>query len=119
MNNSTPAIKTLSKENLMKLISTKDISVTFLKQNDNDHTSKVWLYFSSIFVENVKQDYVMCDSCMSLIAYKSSTGTGGMQKHINSCPKKSSSVGNLMKIKLHHILIQLRINQIISVRDCL
>jgi len=35
------AQKTLSKENLKQLISAKDISVTFSKQNEKDQTSKV------------------------------------------------------------------------------
>jgi hypothetical protein len=41
MNASGAAQKTLSKENLKQLISAKDISITFSKQNEKDHTSKV------------------------------------------------------------------------------
>jgi hypothetical protein len=84
----TSATNTLSKENLLKLISTKDASVTFSKENKKSHTSKVWLNFSSILVGNMKQDYVTYDSGMSAIVYKPATDTGDMQKHIESCPKK-------------------------------
>jgi len=38
MNSSIPVIKTLSKENLIGLVSTKDVSAKFLKQNEKDHT---------------------------------------------------------------------------------
>ncbi len=38
MNSSIPVIKTLSKENLIGLMSTKDVSGKFLKQNEKDHT---------------------------------------------------------------------------------
>src|SRR5277367_4525425 len=90
----------LSKENLLKLISIKDVSVTFSKENEKNHASKVWSNFSSIFVKNVKQDFVMCDSCMSLITYKSATGTGGMQKHIESCSEKPLLIKELNASKI-------------------
>src|ERR1700722_18158535 len=99
MNTSTSVQKTLSKEYLKELISNKNVSVTFSKQNDKDHTSKVWLHFSTIFVHSIKQDYVMCNSCMSLIAYKHTTGAGGMQKHIDAC-SKNSSIGELSENKM-------------------
>ncbi len=38
MSSSIPVIKTLSKQNLIGLVSTKDVSVKFLKQNEKDHT---------------------------------------------------------------------------------
>jgi hypothetical protein len=95
MNTPDAAQKTLSKGNLKQLISAKDISVTFSKQNEKDHTSKVWSHFSTIFVNNIKQNYVLCESCALLIAYKHATGTGGMQKHIASCFQTSSSTDQL------------------------
>ncbi len=42
MSGSGAAQKTLSKKNLEQLISAKNTSVTFSKQNEKDHTSKVW-----------------------------------------------------------------------------
>ena len=36
--------KLLSKENLQQLISDKDSSVTLLKHNENDRSSKVWSF---------------------------------------------------------------------------
>ena len=131
MNTSTPVQKTISKEYLKQLIFNKNVSVTFSKQNEKDHTSKVWLHFSTIFVHSIKQDYVMCNSCMSLIAYKHTTGTGGMQKHIDACSKNSSidelsgnkitSYFNSTKNKSNYVprqLTQDRIYDYFSIRDC-
>jgi hypothetical protein len=100
MSASDAAQKTLSKAILKQLISAKDISVTYSKQNEKDHTSKVWSHFNTIFVNNIKQDYVLCESCQFLIAYKHITGTGGMQKHITSCLQKSSSLDQLNEKKI-------------------
>ena len=89
MTTSTPTQKKLSKENLIQLISDKNTEVLFSKENGKGHISKVWLNFSTVFVSNVKQDYVICNSCMSLITYKHSAGTVGTQKHIESCLQMS------------------------------
>jgi len=89
MDASGAAQKTLLKDNLKQLIAAKDPSVTFSKQNENDHTSKVSSHFSTVFLNNKKQDFVLCESCMLLIKYKHATGTGGMQKHIVSCSQKN------------------------------
>ena len=89
MNTSSLTQKTLKKEDLKQLISTKDASVLFSKQKQNDRTSEIWSYFSTIFVNNIKQDYILCQSCMLLIAYKHSTDTGGMRRGVVSCQKKA------------------------------
>ena len=88
MSNTTSVQKYLSKQKLMHLIITKDNSVAFINQSGKAHISKVWLNYSTIFVDSTKQDYAMYNDCMILIAYKRNTGTGGMQKHVESCPKK-------------------------------
>ena len=69
--------KYLSKECSIHLIIHKNNSVTFSRENEKNHTSKVWSHFSTIFVHKIKQKYVMCNYCMSLIVYKHSTSTGG------------------------------------------
>ncbi len=65
------------------------------KQSETNHASKLWSYLSRIFVYNIKEDYIFCESCMLLITYKHATSTGGMQKHIASCSRKSCSVDEL------------------------
>ncbi len=55
-------------ENLEQLLSAEDISVAYPKQNEKNHTSKVWSHLSRIFLYNIK-DYIFCESCMLLITY--------------------------------------------------
>ena len=59
----------LSKENLEQLISAKDTSFTFSKQNEKDHTFKVWSHFSKVFVNNKKQDFILFSICCNNYAY--------------------------------------------------
>ncbi|CAF4654317.1 unnamed protein product [Rotaria sp. Silwood2] len=92
MENPTATEKSISKENLLKLISNNDSSVTFQKPKQKDNMSKVWTYFSTIHFQKMKQDYVICDSCQSLISCKAQIGTGGMQKHIECCRKISNTL---------------------------
>jgi len=87
MENSTTTEKNISKEKLLQLVSNNDPSVTFEKPKQKDTMSKVWGYFSIVHIGKFKQDYVICDSCKSLLSYKAATGTGGMQKHLESCKK--------------------------------
>jgi hypothetical protein len=69
MNVSGVTQKTLPEENLEQLISAKDTSVTFSKQNEKDHTFKVWSHFSTAFVNNKKQDFILFSICCNNYAY--------------------------------------------------
>ena len=73
---------------------------------------KVWSHFSTIFVHKIKQNYVMCNYCTSLIAYKHSTGTDGMPKQIECCLNKSLSTRwTWWKKKWLHILVKQKASQ--------
>ena len=85
MANTNTTEKTISKEHLSKLISKNDPCVACQKPKPKDNLSKLWAYFSIVHFQNIEQDYVICDSCKSLISYKAATGTGDMQKHVDSC----------------------------------
>ncbi|CAF2229394.1 unnamed protein product, partial [Rotaria magnacalcarata] len=37
------------------------------------------------------QNFVICDKCRTIVIYKSSTGTGGLKKHLASCDKNTLS----------------------------
>ncbi|CAF3637374.1 unnamed protein product [Rotaria socialis] len=52
-----------------------------------DHGSSFWPRFSLVFVNDVGQNFVICDKCRTIVTYKSSTGTGGLKKHLASCDK--------------------------------
>ncbi len=50
---------------------------------------------------------------VTFFAYKHATGTGGMQKHVAFCSRKSSSIDELIEKKLLHVSIQQKRNKII------
>ncbi|CAF4776542.1 unnamed protein product, partial [Rotaria sp. Silwood2] len=50
--------------------------------------SKHWNNFSQIYVSNVKQDFIVCDDCKTILIYKPSTGFRCMINHLRSCPSK-------------------------------
>ncbi|CAF3377684.1 unnamed protein product [Rotaria socialis] len=47
--------------------------------------------FNLVLVNDVDQDFVICDICRTIVTYKSSTGTGGLKKHLASCDKSTLS----------------------------
>ena len=108
--------KYLSKESLMQLIIHKNDSATCSKENEKNHASKVWSRFTTIFVHKILKNHVMCNYCMSLIVYKHSTGTGGMQKRIECCLNKSLSTDERDEKKLLHILIKQKTSQAMFLR---
>jgi len=65
MNASGAAQKALSKENLKQLISAKDISVTFSKKNEKDHTSM--LLFNSTGPMECNLDVCFCLTVFAVI----------------------------------------------------
>ncbi len=47
-----------------------------------------------IYISDVKQDYIVCDDCKTVLVYKLSTGSSCMINHLRSCqskPKKAYS----------------------------
>lgn len=54
----------------------KHSSISYGKPNEITRTSNCWNQFSQIYVNNVKQDFVACDCCKSVLIYKSTTGSG-------------------------------------------
>ena len=83
--------KLLTRTELELLFKKKDNSITLNKAQQADHSSSFWPRFSLIFVNNIIQHFVLCDKCRAIITYKSSTGTGGLKKHLASCEKGTSS----------------------------
>ncbi|CAF4276342.1 unnamed protein product, partial [Adineta steineri] len=58
--------------------------------------------FSLIVVNDVAQDYVSCNRCLPIIAYRTAAETGGLIKHFASCRKStlSSSSSNTTQSSL-------------------
>lgn len=67
----------------MKLLINEDPSIVLAKP-DKSSKSYAWISdcFLMIFHNNVKQNYVFCKMCSSLITYNSVHGTGSLLRHI-------------------------------------
>ena len=62
-----------------------------MKQTEQtDRASSFWPQFNLICVNNIVQNFVICNKCRAIIAYRTATGTGGLKKHSTSCQKTSS-----------------------------
>ncbi|CAF4729810.1 unnamed protein product, partial [Rotaria magnacalcarata] len=64
-----------------------DLLIVYNMVKQTDHGSSFWPRFSLVFVNDVGQNFVICDKCRTIVTYKSSTGTGGLKKHLASCDK--------------------------------
>ncbi len=78
MNNSS-----LTKELIQQLIKNEDTSLAFVKPQTL--SSSVWQYFSWIYINNKKQDFVSCDICKDVLHHSSTDGTSSMIKHQKKC----------------------------------
>ena len=81
--------KKYTKGEINKLIESDSTTVTLVSPTTNQRSSKCWSSFKLVFVGGVPQDFAMCNECKTLIVYKNSTGTGGLQKHLDSCMKRT------------------------------
>ncbi|CAF4165076.1 unnamed protein product [Rotaria sordida] len=66
--------KLLTRTELEKILKNNDNTITLKKIEQTDNCSSFWPHFSLV----------------AIITYKSSTGTGGLKKHLLSCEKYSS-----------------------------
>ncbi|CAF4038052.1 unnamed protein product [Rotaria sp. Silwood1] len=82
--------KLLTRTELEQILKNNDNTITLKKIKQTDNCSSFWPHFSLVYVNDVVQNFVLCDKCRALITYKSSTGTGGLKKHLLSCEKYSS-----------------------------
>ncbi|CAF4247745.1 unnamed protein product, partial [Rotaria magnacalcarata] len=55
-------------------------------------SSNVWNCFSHIYVNDVKQEHVICNKCRDLLIYKHSSGTHSLSKHIRHCQNTATKV---------------------------
>ena len=93
----------LTRPELEQLLKQNDASITLKKVRQSEHVSSFWPRFSLVFVNDVSQNFVLCDKCRKLIAYKSSTGTGGLKKHLTSCEKDSVSDTTQQRITTYYV----------------
>ncbi|CAF2139127.1 unnamed protein product [Rotaria magnacalcarata] len=79
--------KLLKRDQLEFVLKNNDKSIKLKKFEQTDRGSSLLPAFNQILVNGVVQIFVLCDKCRSIITYKSTTGTGGLKKHLASCEK--------------------------------
>jgi hypothetical protein len=82
----------LPKEEITQLIKSHDARLTFAKPKTA--SSKVWLTFSYVHIDNQKQDFVSCDTCKEVLHHKSIDGTSSMTKHQKICDAAMKNIHN-------------------------
>ncbi|CAF3363055.1 unnamed protein product [Rotaria sp. Silwood2] len=53
----------LNKKDIERLIEENNTSLSYLKPKESKRMSKYWSKFSQIYISNIKQDFIICDSC--------------------------------------------------------
>jgi hypothetical protein len=77
--------KYLNKLQLENLIKKKDQSLSFVKPSGAK--SSYWDKFQAILVNNVRQKFIICNDCHSVLGWIASDGTNVMKKHSVACSK--------------------------------
>ncbi|CAF3948649.1 unnamed protein product [Rotaria sp. Silwood1] len=81
----------LTKKEIEELIENQSSSLKIVKPIVTPKSSSVWNFFSHIYVNDVKQEYVMCNKCRDLLIYKHSSGTHSLAKHIRFCQSTTNA----------------------------
>lgn len=82
----------------------------FFTPNENCK-SDVWDRFYLIYYRGIKQDYVKCRKCFSILSYKSRTGTASLLRH--NCERKNAIKAYEQEAIVHPIIPSL-VNKNIS-----
>jgi hypothetical protein len=97
----------LNRKDVERLVSQNSTSISYKKPNEKTKfkISKCWNDFSQIYVSNVKQDFIVCEHCKTILVYKPSTGSGCMINHLRSCQtklKQANSSGEQQTINKYY-----------------
>ena len=85
----------LSKKDIHQLMDNEDPSFKIVKPALTPKSSNIWKNFAHVYVNDHKQDYVMCDQCFDLLVYKPSYGTNSLSKHIRICQKTKTKLSDV------------------------
>ncbi|CAF4484675.1 unnamed protein product, partial [Rotaria sp. Silwood2] len=84
----------LAKKEIEQLINKQNSSLRIVKPIVTPKSSAVWNSFSCIYVNDIKQEYVICNQCEDLLIYKPSSGTNSLSKHIRSYQNVKTTVSH-------------------------
>lgn len=96
-------VNRLSKKDIERLVSENSSIISFDKPKENSKSkiSQYWTNFSQIYVSNVKQNLILCDTSKRVLVYKAAR-SDCMKVHIEFCNKtkltKTNSRGEQAKI---------------------
>jgi hypothetical protein len=75
----------LTKKEIEKLIDQQNSRLKIVRPTVTPKSSPVWKSFSLIYVNDIKQEYVICNECKDFLIYKPSSVTNSLSKHICYC----------------------------------
>ena len=88
----------LTKKEIESLIDNQNSSLKIVKPTVTQKSSDVWNFFSHIYMNDVKQEHVMCNKCHDLLTYKHCSGTHSLSKHIHFC-QNNTNTGKVSEIQ--------------------
>ena len=77
--------KIFDKQEVKDLVKKKDARLSFAKPPCGK--SSYWDKYQEVLINNVRQRYVICNDCRSILTWIPSNGTGVMKKHSVGCLK--------------------------------
>jgi len=84
----------LTKTEIEQLISEQNSSLNIVKATITPKSSAMRNRFNHIYMNDIKQEYVICIKCKDLLVYKSSSGTNSLSKHIRICENVKTTASN-------------------------
>lgn len=79
----------MEKQTIQKLLEIKSERLTFAMNDDGK--SKVWKSFYLVSVDGEKVPFVKCNTCNTLLKWRSKDGTSSLSGHQQNCSSKGSS----------------------------
>ena len=107
--------KFYTKEEITKLIKSDSPSIILSSPTKTQRSSKSWSSYKLVSIDNVPQNFAMCVACKTLVTFKNSTGTGGLQKHIDSCTSQTTITNN--QTTLDSLLVPITSDSFFSSKD--
>jgi hypothetical protein len=77
--------KVFDKQEVEDLVKKNDTCLSFAKPPCGK--SSYWDKYQEVLINNVRQRYIICNDCRSVLTWIPSNGTGVMKKHSIGCPK--------------------------------
>ena len=94
--------KRKKQEQIEKLIKSADSRVKLVDRGKDEKISPVWKSFQFIYIDGVRQEYVLCLGCRKTMRHLTMHGTNGLRKHIKSCSRSIQSSNGVQSTITKH-----------------